>query len=111
MKMKTIPDNVIGLILAIGNGIAAVYVGFVTFSRYPNVVQGIQALATLLLIYHLYSSPKSNVRDPVGIELEFPRVIKYILSDFFWYVIIVWSSHYLVYAIQYFLRTVIHTTW
>ena len=95
----------------IGAGIAALYIGFETYSRYPNAVQGIQALATIYLLYLLYFPPKNFVREPAGFQLEFPRVIIYIVPHFFLCLIGVWSAEYLSDAIRFFLRTVMHITW
>jgi hypothetical protein len=111
MKIKAIPDNAIFVMLVIGTCVAAVYIGFKTFSRYPNAVQGIQAFATLCLLYQLYSSPKNIIKDPVDIQLKFLRVIKYIVLSFFLYIAAVWSAQYLIDAISFFLRTVMHLTW
>jgi hypothetical protein len=113
MQTKTIlnKNKAISMILIIGACAIALYIGFETYSRYPNAVQGIQGLATIYLLYLLYVPPKNFVRDPVGIQLEFPRVIKYIVPHFFLCLIGVWSAEYLADAISFFLRTVMHITW
>jgi hypothetical protein len=111
MKIKIIPNNVIYIMLLIGASIVAVYIGFETYSRYPNAVQGIHGLATIYLLYLLYFQPKNFVKNPVGVQLEFPRVLKYIVPNFFLYLIGVWSAEYLSDAIRFFLKTIMHTTW
>jgi hypothetical protein len=57
MKIRTISNNAIFIILLIGTGIAALYIGHETFSRYPNAVLGIQGFATLYLI-NTFAKPK-----------------------------------------------------
>ena len=104
MKIKPISNDKIFTVLLIGTGFAALYIGFETHSHYPNVVQGIYGLATSYLIYLFYFPPKNFIRNPVGIELEFPRIIKHILPTFFMYMIIMWSALYIVDAIYYLLR-------
>jgi len=103
MNTKNIPSSVIFVMLIVVAGVAALYIGFKTYSRYPNIVQGIQGLATLYLIYLFYFPPKNYVRKPVGVQLEFPRVIKYIFPDFFLYIIIAWSIQYLIDSVSFFL--------
>ena len=113
MKIKTIPNKnqVISMLLIIGACAIALYIGFETYSRYPNTVQGIHGLATIYLLYLLYFPPKNFVREPAGFQLESPRVIKYIVPNFFLYLIGVWSAEYLSDAIRFFLKTIMHTTW
>jgi hypothetical protein len=107
MKIKARSNYLFFVMLMIGAGIAALYIGFETYSRYPNVVQGIQGIATLYLIYLFYFPPKNFVKKPIGDQLEFPKVLKYIFPDFFLYIIIYWSIH----SVSIFLRTVMHLTW
>jgi hypothetical protein len=109
MKIKAIPNYAIYVILLIGASAAALYIGFETYSRYPNAVRGIQGFGAIYLLYILYFS--NFVRNPVGVQLEFPGVIKYIFSNFILILIGVWSAEYLADAISFFLRTVMHITW
>ena len=111
MKIKTIPNNIIFVMLIIVADIAALYIGFETYSRYPIAIQGIQALAAIYLLYLLYFPPKNFVRNPVGLQLEFPRVIKHIIPHFLLCLIGVWSAEYLADAIRFFLKTIMHITW
>jgi hypothetical protein len=110
MKIKTIPNDAIYIILLIGACAVALLIGFETYSRYPNVVQGIQGFGVIYLLYLLYFS-NNFVRNPVGIQLKFPRVIKYIFSNFILCLIGVWSAEYLVDAVRLFLKTVMHIAW
>ena len=107
MKTKAISSEKIYIIMLITIGVAALYIGIETYSHYPNVIQGIQGVATLCLVYLFYFPSKNYVRKPIGDQLKFPRVIKYILPDFLLYIIIVWSIH----SVLIFLRTVMHLTW
>ncbi len=111
MKIKAISNDVIDTTLVIGTCVIALYIGFETYSRYPIAIQGIQALATIYLLYLLYFPPKNFVRNPVGLQLKFPRVIKHIIPHFLLCLIGVWSAEYLADAISFFLRTVMHLTW
>ena len=111
MKTRTIPPKTISMTLTIVVCAIALYIGFETYSRYPATVQGIQGFGTIYLLYLLYVPPKNFVRDPVGAQLEFPGVIKYIIPHFFLCLIGVWSAEYLADSISIFLRTVMHLSW
>lgn len=111
MKIKNISNDTIYTILLIGAYAIALYIGFETYSNYPNVVRGIQGLATIYLLYLLYFPPRNFVRNPTGIQLEFPRVIKYVIPHFLLCLIGVWSVEYLADAVSFFLRTLTHIAW
>jgi hypothetical protein len=111
MKTRTAPTDLIYVILLIGTYATALYLGFITYSHYPNAVRGIQGFATIYLLYLLYFPPKNFVRNPVGIQLEFPGVIKYLIPHFLLCLIGVWSAEYLADTVSLFLRTIMHITW
>ena len=108
MKTKTSTNNAIFFTTLIIAVVAGTYIGIITLYRYGIVVRGILGFATLYLIHLLFVPPKNFVSKLIGIQVEFPRDIKYIISGFFLSVIIYWSGQNLLDTVVYYLRILFH---
>jgi len=85
--------------------IVGAYVGAITVYRYEILVRGILGIATLYLIYLLFVPLKNFVGKLTGIQVEFPRDIKYIVAGFFLSIIMYWSGQNFLDSAAHYLRT------
>ena len=104
MKIKTSTNNLIFFVTLIITVAAGVYIGIVTIYRYEIMVKGILGITTLYLIQLLFVPPKNFVSKLNGIQVEFPRDIKYIVLGFFLSVIMYWSGQSFLDTLVYYLK-------
>ena len=107
MKTKTSLKNKIFFIMLIVAIISGMYIGIATVYRYEIIVRGILGLATFYLIHLLFVPPKNFVSKPIGIQVEFPRDLKYIASGFFLSIIMYWSGQHLLDVVLYLMNSLV----
>ena len=77
-----------------------VYVGYVTVDRYKTIVNATLGF-TILLLYPKFLSPRKTVNQPDGIQLEFPKDLKYLIYAFIKAIIMFWAGIQVLHLVWY----------
>ena len=93
---KQIFFSLVGLFSAAG-----ACIGYVTVDRYEIIVRATLGFVVLYMINRQFLSPRKNVNESIGVQLEFPRDLKYLVYGFFLTIIMSWSGIQMLYLMWY----------
>ena len=96
------------LVIQIALLIAGGFIAYLTVYRFAIFVRAVLGLATIYLFFLEYVVLKRLKDESFGIKFEFSKDIRYFVTDFFVFIVIVWAGVQVLDLIRYLIHIVIN---